>query len=39
VKGPVAQYDVAAGFLAGLGVKPGDMVAVLLPNSLDFVCV
>jgi carnitine-CoA ligase len=26
-----------AGFLAGLGVKPGEMVAVLLPGSLDFV--
>jgi len=26
-----------AGFLAGLGVKPGDMVAVMLPNGLDFV--
>jgi crotonobetaine/carnitine-CoA ligase len=34
-----AEADAArvAGFLAGLGVKPGDMVAVLLPNSLDFV--
>lgn len=28
---------MTAGFFAGLGVKPGDMVAVLLPNSLDFV--
>jgi crotonobetaine/carnitine-CoA ligase len=34
-----AEADVArtAGFFADLGVKPGDMVAVLLPNSLDFV--
>jgi crotonobetaine/carnitine-CoA ligase len=34
-----ADADVSrmAGFLAGSGVKPGDMVAVFLPNSLDFV--
>jgi len=34
-----AEADVSriAGFLAGLGIKPGDMVAVFLPNSPDFV--
>src|SRR3546814_9651046 len=26
-----------AGFLAAQGVRPGDMVAVMLPNGLDFV--
>ena len=26
-----------AGFLAGLGIRPGDPVAVMLPNGLDFV--
>jgi carnitine-CoA ligase len=34
-----ADADVSrvAGFLAGLGVKTGDMVAVFLPNGLDLV--
>ena len=34
-----ADVDVSrmAGFLAGLGVKPGEMVAVFLPSSMDFV--
>ncbi len=34
-----AHADVSrmAGFLAGLGIKPGQMVAVFLPSSLDFV--
>ena len=32
-----AEVSRVAGFLAGLGVKPGDMVAVFLPNGLDFV--
>ena len=31
------EVSRVAGFLAGLGVKPGDMVAVFLPNGLDFV--
>ncbi|CAN5125154.1 ATP-dependent acyl-CoA ligase [soil metagenome] len=26
-----------AGFLAGMGVGPGDRVAIMLPNSLDFI--
>ena len=29
--------DKVAGFLGALGVQPGDAVAVLLPNGLDFV--
>jgi len=34
-----AEADAArvAGYLSDLGVKPGDTVAVLLPNGLDFV--
>ncbi len=32
-----AEADAVAGFFAGLDVKPGDPVAVLLPNGLDFV--
>jgi carnitine-CoA ligase len=34
-----AAADAArvAGFLAGLGVEPGDRVAAMLPNGLDFV--
>ncbi len=32
-----AEAERVAGFFAGLGVKPGDPVAVLLPNGLDFV--
>ncbi|OYD84567.1 AMP-binding protein [Azospirillum brasilense] len=31
------QAGRVAGFFAGLGVKPGDTVAVMLPNGLDFV--
>lgn len=31
------EVSRVAGFLAGLGVKPGDMVAVFLPNGLNFV--
>lgn len=31
------QAGRVAGFLAGLGVMPGDTVAVMLPNGLDFV--
>ncbi len=31
------QSAQVAGFLSGLGVKPGDTVAVMLPNGLDFV--
>lgn len=44
VDGPSLTYAQAweeaervAGFLAARGVQPGDMVAVMLPNSLDFV--
>ena len=44
VDGPALTYAQAqdeaarmAGFLAGHGVQPGDMVAVMLPNGLDFV--
>ncbi|HYG91719.1 MAG TPA: AMP-binding protein [Azospirillum sp.] len=44
VDGPALTYAQAqdeaarvAGFLAALGVQPGDMVAVMLPNGLDFV--
>jgi crotonobetaine/carnitine-CoA ligase len=32
-----AEVSRVAGFFAGLGVKSGDMVAVFLPNGLDFV--
>ncbi len=32
-----AEADKVAGFFAGLGVEPGEPVAVLLPNGLDFV--
>lgn len=32
-----AQMHAVAGFFSGLGVAPGDRVAVMLPNSLDFV--
>ena len=31
------EVTCVAGFLAGLGIKSGDMVAVFLPNGLDFV--
>ena len=31
------QARQAAGFIASLGIAPGDRVAVLLPNGLDFV--
>ena len=34
-----ANADSAAGFFAALDVKPGDPVAVMLPNGLDFVLV
>lgn len=32
-----ADAATVAGHLASLGVKPGDMVAVMLPNGIDFV--
>ena len=32
-----AQMHAVAGYFSGLGVAPGDRVAVMLPNSLDFV--
>lgn len=32
-----AEADRMAGFLAGLGVRPGEHVAVMLPSGLDFV--
>jgi crotonobetaine/carnitine-CoA ligase len=32
-----ADANRVAGFLAGLGIQPGDMVAVMLPNTLDYV--
>lgn len=32
-----ADASRVAGFLAGLGVRPGEMIAVFLPNGLDFV--
>ncbi|NUB12865.1 AMP-binding protein, partial [Azospirillum brasilense] len=35
--GAQEQAGRMAGFFAGLGVKPGDTVAVMLPNGLDFV--
>ena len=31
------EVSRVAGFLAGLGVRPGNMIAVFLPNGLDFV--
>ena len=31
------QADQVAGFLAGLGIKPGDRVAILLENSFDYI--
>lgn len=32
-----AQMHAVAGYFAGLGVAPGDRLAVMLPNGLDFV--